>query len=207
MKTILFQGDSITDAGRDRNRADGLGTGYPNLVASQLGLQQPGAYRFLNKGISGNRSIDLLARVRCDIIHLKPDYMSILTGVNDVWHELEIGNGVDTKRFELYYDLLVQEVLESLPDIQIMILEPFVLKGTATEGNWNCFYREIRERAKAAMRVAKKYSLPFVPLQEVFEDALHLAPEHYWLADGVHPTAMGHGILKNEWLKAFEKMK
>ena len=203
MKTILFQGDSITDAGRDRNLDEHLGTGYPLLIASQLGLAQPGAYRFLNRGISGNRSIDLLARVKCDILQLRPDFLSILIGVNDVWHELDTGNGVDTRRFELYYGLLIQEILETLPDTKILILEPFVLKGTATQEIWSQFYPEVLDRAKAAKRIAQKYGLPFVPLQEPFEHALNAAPAGYWLQDGVHPTPMGHALIQREWLEVF----
>ncbi|MBQ9920892.1 MAG: lysophospholipase, partial [Clostridia bacterium] len=84
---ILFQGDSITDAGRARDNDINLGTGYPMLVKATLGFEEPGKYEFFNRGISGNRVVDLYARIKNDIINLKPDVMSILIGVNDVWHE------------------------------------------------------------------------------------------------------------------------
>ncbi len=205
MKTILFQGDSITDAGRSRQWED-LGMGYPNLVAASLGADQPGAYRFLNRGISGNRIIDLLARVKSDMINLKPDCMSILIGVNDVWHEFDFQNGIETALFEQYYDMLITQLKQALPELKLLILEPFVLKASATEDKWEPFRRDVEEKAAAARRVAQKHSLPFVPLMELFDEAQSRAPASYWLSDGVHPTPMGHELIRREWQKAFEKL-
>ena len=207
MKKILFQGDSITDAGRSRENDAARGIGYPTLVSASLGFDRPDEFEFVNKGISGNRVIDLIARVKSEIINLKPDYMSILIGINDVWHEIEYQNGIETKRFEMYYNMLIEEVKEALPDIKIMILEPFVLKASATEENWDKFRSGAEEKAAAAKRVAQKNNLLFVPLMEKFDDAAKTAPNEYWLTDGVHPTAMGHELIKREWLKAFETLE
>lgn len=207
MKRILFQGDSITDAGRSRDNDAARGIGYPTLVSASLGFDRPDEFEFINKGISGNRVIDLIARVKAEIINLKPDYMSILIGINDVWHEINYQNGIDTKRYEMYYNMLIEEVREALPDIKIMILEPFVLKGVATEENWDKFRSGAEEKAAAAKRVAEKNNLLFVPLMEKFDEAAKKAPDAYWLADGVHPTAMGHELIKREWLKAFETLE
>ena len=97
---ILFQGDSITDAGRSRDNDQYIGTGYPLLVKSELGYKFPGKYEFINRGISGNRIVDLYARIKADIINIKPDVMSILIGVNDVWHEFGVNpNGVSSEKF------------------------------------------------------------------------------------------------------------
>ena len=207
MKTILFQGDSITDAGRARDNDSNVGVGYPVLVKGTIGFEHPGEYTFFNRGISGNRVVDVYARIKSDIINLKPDVMSILIGVNDVWHELNYTNGVDTKRFEMYYNLLIEQLKEALPNLKIMILEPFVLKGTATEENFADFQADVFEKAKAAKRVAEKNNLSFIPLQEKFDEACKKAPASYWLYDGVHPTPAGHEILKNIWLEKFEEIK
>ena len=96
---ILFQGDSITDAGRARDNDKHLGLGYPRLVDSNLGFDAPGENEFINRGISGNRIVDLYARIKKDIINLAPDFMSILIGINDVWHECERNDGVDAEIF------------------------------------------------------------------------------------------------------------
>ncbi len=208
-KVILFQGDSITDALRSRDNDQFAGNGYPTLVKAKLGYDEPGKYTFLNRGISGNRVVDLYARIKIDLINLKPDVLSILIGVNDVWHEEEIKNGVDAAKFERIYDMLLDEVQEALPGIRLIILEPFVLHGKATENTpehptrWEYFRDETPLRAAAAKRVAERHGATFVPLQHLFDEACQLAEPAYWLHDGVHPTAMGHELIAREWLKAF----
>ena len=208
---ILFQGDSITDALRSRDSDWFAGNGYPTLVAGRLGYEEPGKYTFLNRGISGNRVVDLYARIKKDLINLRPDVLSILIGVNDVWHEEEIQNGVDAVKFERIYDMLLDEVQEALPGIRLLILEPFVLLGSATENTpehparWEYFRDETPLRAAAARRVAERHGADFVPLQHLFDEACKKAPAEYWLRDGVHPTAMGHELIAREWMKAFRK--
>ena len=107
---ILFQGDSITDCGRSYNDNNNLGRGYPHLVEAELGYREPGQHEFFNRGISGNRIVDVYARIKRDIINLKPDVMSILIGVNDVWHELgDSPNGVDPDKFFKIYCMLIED--------------------------------------------------------------------------------------------------
>ena len=204
---ILFQGDSITDADRSRTDNSRLGVGYARLVEASLGFDEPGKHEFFNRGISGNRIVDLYARIKCDIINLKPDVMSILIGVNDVWHETgENPNGVDNEKFFKIYSMLIEEVKEALPNIKIMILEPFVLKGCSTELHWDYFSKEVPMRAAMSRKIAEKYNLPFVELQAGFDKLAEAAPNEYWLGDGVHPSAKGHEFIKREWLKTFENM-
>ncbi len=203
---ILFQGDSITDAGRARDNDINVGVGYPILVKAALGFEEPEKHEFINRGISGNRIVDIYARIKLDIINLKPDLMSILIGVNDVWHELARCDGVDADKFFKIYDMLIDEIKQALPDIKILIMEPFVLKASATEENWQTFRTEVEKRAQMAKKIADKHQLPFIELQAGFDKLAAAAPESYWLADGVHPTSMGHEFIKNEWLKAFKKL-
>ena len=200
---ILFQGDSITDASRNRESDHNRGDGYATIVSARLGFDHPGKYEFINRGIGGNRVADLVGRIKRDIVYLKPDVMSILIGVNDVWHEFEVQNGIDVELYEKLYDLLIVEVKKELPDLRIMIMEPFVLKGEATSEKWDVFRYEVGLRAAAAKRVAAKHGLEFIPLQGVFDAALEKAPESYWLIDGVHPSAMGHELIAREWIKVF----
>ena len=203
MKTFVFQGDSITDAGRNRDNDDYRGNGYPTIAAGRLGAKYPGAFRFLNRGVSGDRIVDLNARVKRDLINLRPDYLSILIGINDVWHEVgDNHNGVDAVRFEKMYRILVEDTKERFPDIKILVLEPFVLPGAATEAKWDVFSREVPLRAAASKRTAEDYGLIFVPLQSVFDEACRLAPADWWLRDGVHPTAHGHRLIADAWEKA-----
>lgn len=209
MKKILFMGDSITDAERTTTDCgQGLGCGYARLVSAHLGYKYPGEYEFLNRGINGNRIVDLYARIKVDCINHAPDYMSILIGVNDVWHEVdEVHNGVDEDKFFRIYDMYISEIKEALPDIKIMILLPFVLKGEATEEHLEYFKTEVPKRAKMARKLAEKYNLPVIELQSGFDALCEKAEPSYWLYDGVHPTYAGHEYIKSKWLECFEEIK
>ena len=207
---ILFQGDSITDAGRVKENPADLGRGYPSLVAASLGLDAPGEHTYLNRGISGNRIVDVYARIRADIINLRPDVLSILIGVNDVWHEFrESPNGVPSEKFFKIYSMLIEEIKAALPEIKIMILEPFFLPGSATtdtEERAAGFAAEVPKRAEMAKKVAEKYGLPFIPLQKEYSRLAALTEPAEWLRDGVHPTPMGHEVIKRAWSSTFEKI-
>lgn len=200
IERILFQGDSITDVHRNREREDSFGQGYACMVAGRLGCRYPQKYKFFNKGISGNRVVDLYARWKIDCWNLKPDVISLLIGVNDVWHEIECQNGVDEQRFEKIYSMLIEDTLECLPGVKFILMEPFVLHGTATDKAWDCFAAEVAKRQNAVKRIAAKYHLPLLLLQEKFDAALQQAPADYWLSDGVHPTAAGHSLIADAWI-------
>lgn len=209
---ILFQGDSITDAGRDRSKVDHMGRGYALYIKSELGYEQPEQHVFFNRGISGNRIVDVYARIKSDIINLQPDYMSILIGVNDVLHEFDEQNGVDAEKFEKIYCMLIEEIKEALPNIKIVIMEPFCLRAWGTDNTeeypnkWEEFHTEVRKRAKKARKVAQKYELSFVELQSKFDEAALNTENTYWLRDGIHPTAFGNQLIKREWLKKYTEL-
>lgn len=207
MKRILFQGDSITDMFRVRDREPYGGCGYATLVAAELGYEYPNEYEFINRGISGDRSIDLLARIKRDMINLKPDFMSILVGVNDVWREFDQRNGISADMYEKYLGMIIDGVRKELPDIKLMIMGAFVLEGSVTEDRWEQFRPMVEQIAAAAERVANSRGIKFVPLMQKFDKAVDLAPENYWTVDGIHPTAAGHELIKREWIKAFNEIK
>ncbi|MGI6742424.1 MAG: SGNH/GDSL hydrolase family protein [Eubacteriales bacterium] len=203
---ILFMGDSITDAGRNTERGSGvsMGQGYPILVNARLSVLYPGKLKFINNGISGNRIVDLYARIKCDVWNHAPDVLSVLIGVNDVWHELGGKNGVDAVRFERMLAMFCEDTLERLPDIKIILMEPFVLKAAATEGNWDYFDTETKLRAAAVKRVAEKFNLVFLPLQGMYDEACKIAPADYWIPDGVHPSPAGHQLIADKWIETFQ---
>ena len=84
-----------------------------------------------------------------------------------------------------------------------MILEPFVLKASATKEQWDIFRTETLGRAERARQVAERNGLLFIPLQERFDKAARTAPEDFWLRDGVHPTPAGHAMIKDAWMEGF----
>ncbi|MBE6366349.1 MAG: lysophospholipase [Lentisphaerae bacterium] len=204
MKTILFQGDSITDCGRSReaeiNRPAHLGYGYPNFVSGRLLLNNPEAmYRCIDKGISGNRVVDLYARWKIDALNFSPDIISILIGVNDVWHEFGHQNGVECERFEQVYRMLLSWTKEVLPEVKLLIMEPFALLSDVVDEE---FLQEVKARAAIARKVAAEFDAIFLPLQDKLDAAAKLAPNSYWLWDGVHPSPAGHQLIADAWLEA-----
>ena len=204
---ILLVGDSITDMSRDRNSGDQYpfahGFGYPFIVNSKLCEKDVLNYTLINRGVSGNRIVDVYARVKSDIWNLNPDVMSILIGVNDVWHEIEHKNGVEIDRFEKVYRMLIEDTKRALPNVKMMLLEPFVLKGSATTEKFDQFL-QVFEYAKVVKKLAEEYGLIFVPLQEEFDRQAEKVGAETLLFDGVHPTIAGSTLIANEWLKAFK---
>ena len=201
---ILFQGDSITDAGRDRksekaNDTPGLGKGYPLLAAGELLSEHPELkLEILNRGISGNKVPDLAARWQADCIDLQPNVLSILIGVNDIWHKL---NGKYEGTIDDYangYRKLIEDTQSKLPNTRIVICEPFVLKCGAVNDKW---FPEFDQRREAAVKLAEDLKLTLVAFQQMFNRAVEQAPPNYWAADGVHPTLAGHALMAHEWRK------
>ncbi len=202
---VLFQGDSITDAGRDRgvadpNSAGALGSGYPLLVAAAALAAHPDrALRFYNRGISGNKVPDLEARWTADALALKPDVLSILIGVNDFWHKLSSGYTGTVEDYEHQYTSLLDATGRALPEVRLIVLEPFVLRCGAVDNRW---FPEFDARRAAAARVAQRARATFVPLQQVFNDLARRSTPQYWAADGVHPTPAGHAAIAEQWRHA-----
>ncbi|HET8713687.1 MAG TPA: GDSL-type esterase/lipase family protein [Gemmatimonadales bacterium] len=202
---VLFQGDSITDAGRDRNSKDAntarvLGNGYPLLAAAAMLAAHPDrALKFYNRGISGNKVPDLQARWRVDAIELQPDVLSILIGVNDFWHKLDLGYTGSVQDYEQQYTALLDETRQALPRTHLIVLEPFVLRVGAVTDRW---FPEFDERRAAAARVAAKARASFVPLQAEFDRRTRSTAPAYWAADGVHPTPAGHAVIAEQWRRA-----
>lgn len=202
---VLFQGDSVTDCGRDRaaaapNAAAALGTGYPLLVASAALAARPDrALRFYNRGVSGNKVPDLTQRWGTDTIELRPDVLSILIGVNDFWHKLGNGYTGTVQDYEEQYSALLEQTRQALPNVHLMVLEPFVLRCGAVDDRW---FPEFDARRAAAARVAARARATFVALQAVFDRRARSVPPQYWAADGVHPTPAGHAVIAEQWRRA-----
>ncbi len=208
---ILFQGDSITDAGRNKDsqipdRASGLGHGYAFLAAAQLHEEYPNLHpQVYNRGISGNKVFQLADRWDVDALELEPDVISILIGVNDHWHTLRDYPGT-AETYATDYDALLARTTQALPDTALIVCEPFVLlEGTAIERDkWVPVFDDYRQ---ASRDLAKKYDAEFVPFQSIFDKALKRAPTAYWAPDGVHPSLAGAQLMANHWMKAFKKIK
>ncbi len=204
---IVFFGDSITDMHREKtvdNMIYSYGSGYPFIVASELFRINPLKHEIINRGIGGNRTVDLYARIKEDVWNLNPDLLSILIGTNDVWHESMRKAGIEIERFEKVYRLIIEETMANLPNCKIILMEPFFLKGRATNEILEDFSR-IYDYAKVVKKLANEYNLPIVLLQDAFNDkANKYGPEPY-LYDGVHPMVAGATLIADNWLEVFMK--
>lgn len=200
---ILFQGDSITDCGRSREVKvpnSQLGQGYVQFIAGRILCDNPDRkVEIYNRGISGNRVVDLYARWKIDALNLKPDVISILIGVNDTWHEFGSQNGVEVPRYEQIYRMLLEWTVKELPNVKLILCEPFVLQCGAVGENW---VPEMNRRRKVVASLSKEFNTVFVPFQSAIDRAAKLAPPEYWLTDGVHPSCAGHTLLSDVWLES-----
>ena len=202
---ILFQGDSITDAGREKknewaNNGGSFGGGYAMMIASNLLMDLADKQLTIyNRGISGNKVYQLADRWQKDCIDLKPDVLSILIGVNDYWH---FRNGEYDGTPDIYindFRELLARTRESLPDIKLVICQPFVLPDTrAVDESWLEPFSAYQENAA---KIANEFEAIWVPFQTAFDDALSIAPATYWTGDGVHPSMAGARLMAETWLK------
>lgn len=203
---ILFQGDSITDAGRNRddnscNNPGALGTGYPMLAGAVL-LEKYASFnlKVYNKGISGNKVFQLAERWDVDCLSIKPDILSILIGVNDIWHKLD---GHYNGTIEIYrkdFIALLDRTKKALPGVKLIICEPFAVRGVkAVDDKW---YPEFYGYQDAAQEIARQFDATFIPYQKIYDEAQKQAPGVYWTPDGVHPTLAGAQLMAHAWLTA-----
>lgn len=206
---ILFQGDSITDAGRKRDQNDAnspgaLGNGYAYLAAAALLREFPGKnLKIYNKGISGNKVYQLAERWDADCLQIKPDVLSILIGVNDFWHTLT-GNYKGTiTTYRDDFTALLDRTKQQLPDVQLIIGEPFAVNGVkAVDDKWFPAFNEYRV---AAREIATKFDAAFIPYQAIYDKAQQSAPGSYWTGDGVHPAIPGASLMAASWMEVIRK--
>ena len=209
-KTIVFQGDSITDAGSSttgqrRDANESMGSGYPFLTMALLREAEPEKdWQVYNRGIRGDRIVDLYARWKRDVLNLSPDILSILIGVNDTAHEIQMRNGVDVPHYVQFYRMLLEWTKKALPETKIVLMEPFVLQFGMVESNW---LPEMDARREAVKSLSDEFHTVFIPLQTILNEAKKRAPQEYWLRDGVHPTPAGHQLFAKTWIEATKAIR
>lgn len=201
---ILFQGDSITDWGRDKNNSTpndfgALGSGYVLQAATRLLSDYPEKnLHIYNKGISGNKVFQLAERWDEDCLALKPNVISILVGVNDFWHTLTYGYTGTVEVYRNDFKKLLDRTRQTLPNVKLIIGEPFAVKGVkAVDDKWYPIFDSYRQ---AAREIAGQFDAAFIPYQAIFDKAVEKAPASYWTFDGVHPSLAGAGLMAHSWL-------
>ena len=207
---IVFQGDSITDARREKekqlpNQTSSLGSGYVALAAAELLRMHAGEdWLCYNRGISGNKVFQLADRWKEDCLDLKPDVLSILIGVNDFWHTLSHDYKGTVEVYEQDFRNLLGLTRSNLPDVKFIIGEPFSVYG-GTAINSSQWYPAFDGYRAAAKRIAKEFDATWIPYQTIFDEALQKAGVEYWCPDGVHPSIAGNALMAKAWLEALDK--
>ena len=202
---ILIQGDSITDAGRERlkqeaNSPGSFGSGYAFLAGSRI-LNEYAAKNLsiYNRGISGNKVFQLADRWQKDCFDLHPKVLSILIGVNDFWHTLDGKYDGTVEKYEHDYHELLLLTRKMLPEVQLIIGEPFAVLGcSAVTEKWYPAFDAYRLSAK---KLAVEFNAIFIPFQSVFNEAQKYSPGKYWTGDGVHPSMAGCSLMAEALLK------
>lgn len=201
---LLFQGDSITDAGRDKRDFHDLGPGYPKYAAELLRQSNPEiTFDFVNLGISGNRTDQLFDRLYPDAIALEPDVISILIGINDIWHRYA-PNYIATTDAQL--ELNYREILKNLKaktNAKIVILAPYVLDAE----NKASMKAELATVLPIIRKLADEYADLYIPLDELFEEAMATQPTPlYYSSDGVHPNDNGARFIGECYARTVNKL-
>lgn len=211
MLKILFQGDSLTDCGRDRSGKNPValyGYGYVNLIASRLLCDLPDTVVY-NRAYNGSRVGDMYSRWIEDALNVDCNIMSILCGVNDIGFGIRMNQGADAKKFRFIYELMINEALENNPELKLVLCEPFLFKieentpelGLDIVENWDLWNGQLTERRQIVRDLAQKYNGIFVPFGEAFEKALCKAPPQHWSIDCIHATNAGHELMARTWLE------
>ena len=207
---ILFQGDSVTDCGRNRRNRDGslggitprnmaLGSGYPLKIKLMYDiLFKDNKVRFINRAVSGDRIRNLIERYDRDVKAVCPDFMSVLIGVNDTWRRFDSGDYTSEERFRSEYDAFLSMVKSDFPDIGLLIIEPFAFTQHPDRLGWD---EDLAGKRRVAKEMADKYGAFFMPAHDIMQENL----EHFDLLslspDGVHPAPQGHAVLATSYMK------
>ena len=197
---VLFQGDSITDWGRNREDYHNLGDGYPKFAAEAIKNRHPEEeFEFINLGISGNQTIDLVNRWKEDCIELQPDVVSIMIGINDVWHRADNREWLPNEKFEENYRFILNEI-KTKTHAKIIMIEPYLLPVPDKE-----FFREdLDPKIGIVRKLAREFADEYIPTDGIFAArSVHAAPTA-WAYDGVHPTEAGAHIIAKEYADAFD---
>ncbi len=198
---VLFQGDSITDCGRNYEEPSSLGQGYALMAAARLSMEQPQKrLRFVNRGISGNRVVDLRGRWEEDCIRLDPTWVSILVGINETGRKYRRGEPTSVEAFyEGYRELLFQT--REHTGARLILMEPFLLPVTEDKKEWR---EDLDPKIAAVRELSREFETLYVPLDGIFAAASSTIEMTYWAEDGVHPTPAGHALIAQSWLAAIQ---
>ena len=204
MDRIVFAGDSVTDMNSQNPVGEGLfdnlGFGYPRIVENLLNACYPEVkVRITNSGISGNTSRDLLKRFDRDVVDLKPDWVSICIGINDVWRQFDCPAMADKQVFpEEYRENIETMILKVKDSVKgIFILSPYYIEPNAEDP----MRKRMDEYGAICRELAEKHRCVFVDLQKMYADYCQFRHSSFISWDRIHPNQVGSTLMAKEFLK------
>ena len=204
---LVFQGDSITDMGRAQPIAEGLfdpmGRGYVNLVDAFINARYPELnLHVVNVGISGNTSRDLVQRWQRDVIDLKPDWLSVMIGINDVWRQFDMpyltSAHVYLDEYEANLKMLIGQTRQTVRGLTLMT--PFVIEAIREEP----FRAMMDKYGTVCKKIAQRNDCVFVDVQAAFDEVLKYQHSQRFAWDRIHPNQVGAAVIARAWLKAMD---
>ncbi len=199
---LLFQGDSITDAYRDREDFHNLGYGYPLYAAEFIKEKYPDIeFEFINLGIGGNQTKDLVERLQSDFVDVQPDIVSILIGINDVWHHAEDKSWIPDEVFEERYRTVLAAIKEKT-NAKIMMMEPFLIPVEDKK-----FFREdLYKKIEIEKELAREFADVYLPTDGLLASAFIGEDPLSFAEDGVHPSEKGAKYIGKLYLEYISKL-
>lgn len=198
---VLFQGDSVTDAGRNRSVKKSMGYGYAMIAASWFSALYPERkVKFFNRGIGGDRIKDLLERWDEDFVPLAPTWVSILVGINNTWRAFDANDPTPPDVFERQYRRLVSRIVTQL-GARVILCDPFMLTVLPGQDEWRA---DLNPKIAIVRQLAQEFGAIHVPLDSIFAEASARRKAKFWLPDGVHPSDTGAALIAQSWLTAVE---
>ena len=198
--TIVFIGDSITDAGRREAAYSPFGYGYVNFTANRLLAKYPDFnINIINTGISGNTIRDLKLRWERDCINHQPDILSVLIGINDVWRQYteRLDEAVFLEEYELTYKQLLS-LIKKKKDCQLVLMQPFMFCDDID----NPMFEALQDFIAVVDNLAKQFDAVLVPLQDSINKKIKKVSPDKWSDDMVHPFVWAHAWIAQRWIDA-----
>lgn len=204
MDRIVFAGDSVTDMGSQNPVGEGLfdnvGRSYVRVVENLLAVYYPEIrIRVTNSGISGNTSRDLLGRFDRDVVDLKPDWVSICIGINDVWRQFDSPAIPDEQVMPEEYKQNVEEMILKVKDTVkgIFILSPYIMEPNSEDMMRN----RMNQYVEICRALSEKHNCIFVDFQKMYEEYCKIRHSSYISWDRIHPNQVGATLMAREFLK------
>ena len=202
-QTLLFIGDSITDAGR-RAAAAPYGQGYVAILIDLITAEYPERnINYINKGIGGDRVTGLYERWSDDVIRHQPDWLSIMIGINDLHSMLRgVEPNVPVELFREKYDGILART-RGETSAEIVLIDPFYVSADGDGDGFRTVALETIPKYIAVVHeMTKKYDTRLVPMHDIFAEHLKYRESELFCPEPVHPNHRGHVVIASALLDA-----